>query len=60
VTATVENPAMFQMMACNLAVLAIAMLYYAWRDGNLSRNAGRAGLQDRVAYMLWVAAHRAP
>jgi hypothetical protein len=51
---------MFQMMACNLAVLAIAMLYYAWRDGSLSRNASRAGLQDRVAYMLWVAAHRAP
>ncbi|HVK15428.1 MAG TPA: hypothetical protein VM533_00675 [Fimbriiglobus sp.] len=50
---------MFQMVACNLAVLAIAMIFYAWRDGYLSNSRGRAGLQERVAYMLWVAAHKA-
>ena len=50
---------MFQMVACNLAVLAIAMLYYAWRDGYLFRAGRQAGLNERVAYMLWVAAHRA-
>ena len=50
---------MFQMVACNLAVLAIAMIYYAWRDGYLGRDREQAGLHERVAYMLWVAAHRA-
>jgi hypothetical protein len=49
---------MFQMVACNLAVLAIAMLYYAWRDGYLGRDRGQPGLQERVAYMLWVVAHK--
>jgi hypothetical protein len=49
---------MFQMVACNLAVLAIAMIFYAWRDGYLSRRRGQATLHERVAYMLWVAAHR--
>jgi hypothetical protein len=52
------DPAMFQMVACNLAVLAIAMLYYAWRDGYLGRGREQADLQERVAYMLWVAAHK--
>ena len=50
---------MFQMVACNLAVLAIAMIYYAWRDGFVSRARGQASINERVAYMLWVAAHRA-
>jgi hypothetical protein len=50
---------MFQMVACNLAVLAIAMIYYAWRDGYVTRDRGQASLHERVAYMLWVAAHRA-
>jgi hypothetical protein len=49
---------MFQLVACNLAVLAIAMIYYAWRDSYLARGPGRASLQERVAYMLWVAAHK--
>lgn len=52
---------MVQMVTCNLAVLSIAMLYYAWRDGYLTRTrvAARAQVADRVAYMLWVAAQRA-
>ena len=49
---------MFQLVACNLAVLAIAMIFYAWRDGYLSRARNQAGVNERVAYMLWVAAHR--
>ena len=36
---------MFQLVACNLAVLAIAMIYYAWRDGYLRATAAQAGLQ---------------
>ncbi len=50
---------MVQMIACNLAVLAIAGLYYAWRDRHTAQAARRAVLRDRVAYMLWVAAERA-
>jgi hypothetical protein len=50
---------MFQMVACNLAVLAIAMIFYAWRDGYLARKNVRADLNERVAYMLWMAAQRA-
>lgn len=51
---------MVQLVTCNLAVLSIAMLYYAWRDGYLAyaRKAEKARLHDRVAYMLWVAAQR--
>lgn len=50
---------MAQMIACNLAVLAIAGLYYAWRDRFAQAHARRGVLRDRVAYMLWVAAQRA-
>lgn len=49
---------MFQMVSCNLTVLAIAIIYYAWRDGYLPRKHNNATLRDRVSYMLWVAAHR--
>ncbi len=49
---------MFQLLACNVACLAIAGLYYAWRDVYLHRRK-RSHLNDRVAYMLWVAAGRA-
>ena len=50
---------MVQMIACNLAVLAIAGIYYAWRDRYTKLSGQRAVLRDRVAYMLWVAAQRA-
>ncbi|MFO0850911.1 MAG: hypothetical protein U0871_20505 [Gemmataceae bacterium] len=51
---------MAQLLTCNLAVLAIAMLYYTWRDGYSARFRRKgARVNDRVAYMLWVAAQRA-
>lgn len=51
---------MAQMLTCNLAVLAIAMLYYTWRDGYVTRfRQPSARVNDRVAYMLWMAAQRA-
>ena len=50
---------MVQLIACNLAVLAIAGIYYAWRDRYATFSQKRAVLRDRVAYMLWVAAQRA-
>ncbi|QJW98857.1 hypothetical protein [Frigoriglobus tundricola] len=49
---------MFQLLACNVACLTIAGLYYTYRDVYLHRRK-RAQLNDRVAYMLWVAANRA-
>ncbi len=48
---------MFHLLACNIACLAIAGLYYTWRDGYVQRRK-REQLHDRVAYMLWVAANR--
>ncbi len=43
----------------NLAVLAIAVIYYAWRDRYVNRVKEPAPeLNQRVAYMLWVAANR--
>jgi len=49
---------MVQLIACNLACLIIAAVYYTWRDIYLHRRK-REQLQERVAYMLWVAAARA-
>jgi hypothetical protein len=48
----------FQMIACNVATLAIAVLYYAWRDAFVSRARQRRLLHERVSYMLWAAAGR--
>ncbi|HEV3385227.1 MAG TPA: hypothetical protein VG097_10435 [Gemmata sp.] len=49
---------MFHLIACNIACLAIATMYYAWRDIHLNRRK-REQLRDRVAYMIWMAANRA-
>ena len=49
---------MFHLIACNLACLAIAALYYTWRDVYVQRRK-RTQIRERVAYMLWVAANRA-
>lgn len=43
--------------ACSLSCLAIATLYYLWRDVYLPRRKQRV-LRERVAYMLWVAAQK--
>ena len=48
----------FQLLACNVACLVIAALYYTWRDAYTHRR-NRVKLRERVAYMLWVAANRA-
>ncbi len=46
---------MFPLIACNLATLTIALLFYAWRDGQVRP---QPALNERVAYMIWVAAQR--
>lgn len=50
---------MFHLIACNLATLTIAVLYYTWRDNLSSRFRQRRMLHERVSYMLWAAAGRA-
>lgn len=45
-------------IACNLAALSIAVIYYAWRDVYCASRRGTRMLRERVAYMLWIAAHR--
>ena len=47
---------MFQMVTGYCAVIAIAVVYYAWRDGFAAKARRRAALNDRIAYMLWCAA----
>ncbi len=49
---------MFHLIACNIACLVIASMYYTWRDIYLQRRK-REKLRERVSYMLWVAANRA-
>ena len=49
---------MVPLIACNLACLTIAALYYTYRDVYVQRKK-REQLHERVAYMLWVAASRA-
>lgn len=49
---------MIQLIICDLACLAIAALYYTYRDVYQHRRK-RAVLRERVAYMLWAAAAKA-
>jgi hypothetical protein len=48
-----------QTVTCQVAVLAIAVIYYAWRDKIAIRKQPKPSLNERVAYMLWIAANRA-
>ena len=47
-----------QMLCCNTAALAVALLYYTWRTYHQANLARRRVLRERVAYMLWVMAER--
>ncbi|QEL18065.1 hypothetical protein [Limnoglobus roseus] len=49
---------MFQIFVGYASVLAVAALYYTWRDGYTPRHQQRSAVNERVAYMLWVAANR--
>jgi len=45
-----------QLIFCGMCALAVALIFYGWRD-HQTRLAGRASqLRARVAYMLWVTA----
>lgn len=47
-----------QVMACNVAALCIAALYYAWRDKIANPVRREKVLRERVTYMLWCAANQ--
>jgi hypothetical protein len=49
---------MLHMITLDLATLAIAGLFYTWRDVIVARRK-RAHLRERVALMLWAVAARA-
>ena len=40
-----------------LSALAIGLIYYSWRDGYYLRLLRDKKMHERVAYMLWTAAH---
>ena len=46
------------MLSCNLAALAVAGIFYAWRAYNGTHLRQERTLRERVTYMLWVMAHR--
>lgn len=49
---------MVELLTCNVAVLAIAALYYTWK-GRVTKTAAHARLlRQRVAYLLWAVAER--
>ena len=45
------------LVTMNFSALAIASLYYAWRDCYVVHLRRSRLLRERVAYMLWSAAH---
>ena len=51
---------MIQMLIANVGMLAIAGLYYTWRDGYHRKRlaTARVILHERVAYMMWVSTNR--
>jgi hypothetical protein len=40
----------------NATALAVAAIYYAYRDGYLARLQRSKMMRERIAYMLWTAA----
>jgi hypothetical protein len=48
-----------QVVCCNLAALAIAAMFYVWRDYHRTNCERTKVLRERVAYMLWTAANQA-
>jgi hypothetical protein len=47
-----------ELLCCNVAALAVALVYYTWRAYDQARAARQRLLHERVAYLLWVIADR--
>ncbi len=46
-----------QSVYCSLCALAVAVIYYSWREYQARHDRRDRVLRERVAYMLWVAAN---
>lgn len=46
-----------QIAYCNLAVVTVTAIFYAWRNYHSAEERKQRVLRERVAYMLWVMAH---
>ena len=46
------------LVTLNLTALAIAAIFYAYRDGYVARLRRTQMLRERIAYMLWSAAQQ--
>ncbi len=46
-----------QVAYCNLAVVTITAIYYAWRRYAQTLQQSQRVLRERVTYMLWVMAN---
>ena len=47
------------LVSLNLSALAVATLYYLWRDGYHAQVIKQRIMCERVAYMIWSAANHA-
>ncbi|HYT94811.1 MAG TPA: hypothetical protein VEL76_39205 [Gemmataceae bacterium] len=47
-----------QVFCCNVAALAVASLFYAWRSYTEQHTHRERKLRERVTYMLWVMANQ--
>ena len=47
-----------ELLCCNAAALAVALVYYTWRAYDKARAARQRLLHERVAHLLWVIADR--
>ncbi len=45
-------------VALNLTAIAVASIFYAYRDGYVARLRRTQILRERVAYMIWSAAQQ--
>ena len=50
---------MLPVMTCNVAVVAIAAIYYVWRENYRIARRPHDHLNERVAHLLWAAAQKA-
>ena len=46
-----------QIVFCGLSALAVAIIYYGWRDYHQKQEVRDKVLRERVTYMLWVMAN---
>lgn len=47
-----------QSLYCSLCALAVAVIYYSWRELQSRHDRRERVLRERVAYMLWVMARQ--